>query len=82
MKERVLAVAADAEASRLRGELTALRRKYEAALGQLDREKQARENLTALAGVKAKKISRARPAGKRPEATAILVCSEIGRAHV
>lgn len=76
MRDRVIAVAADAEASRLRGELTALRKKYEVALGQLEREKQARENLTALAGVKSKKISRARPAGKRPEATAILVCSD------
>lgn len=76
MKERIVAIAADAEASRLRGELTALRKKYEAALGQIDREKQARENLTALAGVKSKKITRSRPAGKRPEATAILVCSD------
>jgi len=76
LKDRVVAVTADAEASRLRGELTALRKKYEVALGQLDREKQTRENLTALAGVKSKKITRAKPAGKRPEATAILVCSD------
>lgn len=71
-----MAVAADAEASRLRGELTALRKKYEAALGQLDREKQAHESLTALAGVKPKKIGRAKARGKRPEATAILVTSD------
>lgn len=76
MKDRIVAVAADAESSRLRAELTALRKKYEVALGQLDREKQATANLAALAGVKSKKISRARPAGKRPEATAILVCSD------
>jgi len=72
----MVAVTADAEASRLRGELTALRKKYEMALGQLDREKQTRENLAALAGVKSKKITRAKAGGKRPEATAILVLSD------
>ena len=77
MKDRVVAVAADAEAARLRGELTALRKKYEAALGQLDREKQAHESLTSLAGIKPKKIARSRAVGgKRPEATAILVLSD------
>ena len=53
-----------------------MRRKYEAALGALDKEKQAHESLTALAGVKPKKIGRAKSSGKRPEATAILVCSD------
>ena len=77
LKDRVVAVAADAEAARLRGELTALRKKYEAALGQLDREKQAHESLTSLAGIKPKKIARSRSeGGKRPEATAILVLSD------
>jgi len=76
MKDRVIAVAADAEASRLRGELSALRKKYEAALGQLEREKQAHESLTALAGVRPKKIGRAKSGGSRPDATAILVCSD------
>lgn len=76
MKDRVISVAADAEASRLRGELTALRKKYEAALKQLDHEQKSRESLTALSGVKSRKISRARPSGKRAEATAILVCSD------
>lgn len=76
LKDRVIAVAADAEASRLRGELTVMRKKYEAALGALDKEKQAHESLTALAGVKPKKIGRAKSSGKRPEATAILVCSD------
>jgi hypothetical protein len=75
-EDRLFSVAADAEAARLRGELTALRKKYESALGQIEKEKQARESLAALAGVKSKKISRKRAAGKRPEATAILVCSD------
>ena len=76
LKDRIATVAADAEASRLRGELTVMRKKYEAALGALDKEKQAHESLTALAGVKPKKIGRAKSSGKRPEATAILVCSD------
>jgi hypothetical protein len=76
LKERIVAVNADAEASRLRSELTALRKKYDAALHQLEQERQATSNLKALAGVGTKKINRKRPAGKRPEATAILVCSD------
>lgn len=76
LKDRVVAVAADAEAARLRGELTALRKKYDAALGALEREKQAHESLTSLAGIKPRKIARSRAAGRRPEATAILVCSD------
>lgn len=76
LKDRVVAVAADAEAARLRGELTALRKKYDAALGALEREKQAHESLTSLAGIKPRKIARSRASGRRPEATAILVCSD------
>lgn len=76
MKDRIVAVTADAEAVRLRGELTALRKKYEAALGELEREKQASQNITGLAGIKPKRIARARARGKRPEATAVLVLSD------
>lgn len=77
MKDRVVAVAADAEASRLRGELTGLRKKYEASLKQLEAEKQATANLTALAGIKPKKLARApKASGSRPEATAVLVLSD------
>jgi hypothetical protein len=74
--ERHLDVARDASNSRLRDELASLKRKYDASLKQLDAEKAAVANLTALANVKPKKISRARAAGKRPEATAVLVCSD------
>jgi hypothetical protein len=76
MSDRVVAVAADAEAARLRGEISDLRKKYSAALAQIEREKQARESITALAGVKTRKITRTRRGGKRPDATAILVCSD------
>jgi len=74
--ERHLDVARDASNSRLRDELASLKKKYDSALKQLDAEKAAVANLTALANVKPKKISRSRPAGKRPEATAVLVCSD------
>lgn len=76
LKDRIVAVNADAEASRLRGELTALRKKYEASLQQLEQERKATENLKALANIGTKKLSRKRPAGKRPEATAVLVLSD------
>ena len=74
--ERHLDVARDASNSRLRDELASLKKKYDSALKQLDAEKAAVANLTALANVKPKKIARSRPAGKRPEATAVLVCSD------
>lgn len=74
--ERHLDVARDADNSRLRDELSTLKKKYDAALKQLDAEKAAVANLTALANVKPKRIDRRRPKGKRPEATAILVCSD------
>lgn len=76
LKARIVAVNADAEASRLRGELTALRKKYDAAIHELEREREASSNLKALANIGTKKLSRKRPAGKRPEATAVLVLSD------
>lgn len=76
LKERVVAVNADAEAARLRGELTALRKKYDAALHELQAEREATESFRSLAGIKAKPISKNRPKAKRPEATAVLVLSD------
>ena len=74
--ERHLEVARDADNSRLRDELSSLKRKYESALKQLDAARQRNDRLTALSGVGTKKISRKRPAGDRPEATAVLVLSD------
>lgn len=74
--QRHLDVARDADNSKLRDELSALRKKYDAALKQLDAEKAAVANLTALSNVKPKKLTSSRHKGKRPEATAILVCSD------
>jgi len=74
--ERHLDVARDASNSRLRDELASLKRKYDASLKQLDAEKAAVANLTALSDVAPKKIVRSRPRGKRPEATAVLILSD------
>jgi hypothetical protein len=76
MKNEVIAIAADAEAARLRDELSAMKKKYLAALKQLEAEQAAVRNLTSLAGVRAKRIPRAKAAGKRPEATVVLVVSD------
>lgn len=74
--ERHLDVARDASNSRLRDELASLKRKYDASLKQLDAEKAAVANLTALSDVAPKRIARSRPRGKRPEATAVLILSD------
>lgn len=74
--DEVVRVAADAEARKLRSELTALRRKYEAAHAELDALKQANATLTSLRGVKSKRISTRRPRGPRPHATAVLLLSD------
>ena len=69
-------VKTDAEAARLRSEISSLKKKYDAALHQLEAERQRTDRLKALSGVGTKKISRKRPAGGRPEATAVLVLSD------
>lgn len=71
-----MSVASDAEAARLRAELSSVKKKYAAALEQLSREQDAVANLTALSGIGARKIKRARPPRSSSEATAILVCSD------
>lgn len=76
LADRVVTLAADAESSRLRGELAAMKKKYAAALEQLSREQDAVANLTALAGVGAKKIAKGRPKQGASEATAVLVLSD------
>lgn len=70
------AVKSDAEAARLRSELSSLKKKYDSALKQLDAERQRSDRIRALSGVGTKKIARTRRAGARPEATAILVLSD------
>jgi hypothetical protein len=74
--ERQVDIQRDADSARLKSELSSLKKKYDAALHHLEAEKAAVANLTALANVKSKRIDSRRPKGKRPEATAILVCSD------
>ena len=75
-KEQIIAVAADADAARLRAELSSLKKKYATALEQLDAERAATQNFKSLAGMKARPIGRKRSKQKRPEATAVLVLSD------
>ena len=74
--ERQVEISRDAEAARLRAELKSLRSKYDQALHRLEHERQAGENIKALAGVGTKQISRKRPKHAKAEATAVLVCSD------
>lgn len=74
--DAVFAVAADSENRKLRDELTATKRRYEAAIAELQKTQKSVEAITQLAGVKAKKISVRRAAKGRPPATAILLCSD------
>lgn len=71
-----LDVAREADNTRLKDELTVLKKKYLAALEQLSAEREAVKNLTALKGIKSKAIPRGRAKQARPEATAVLVLSD------
>lgn len=72
----VSAIAADGATSRLREELAATKRKYAAALRELDAARAANNAMSQLRGIKKRKYSQKKPAGKRPEATAVLVLSD------
>lgn len=74
--DKIAAHTVDGEARRLRAELTALRKKYDAALAELQESSAALSTMTALKSVKPKKYKSARPKGRRPEATAVLVLSD------
>jgi hypothetical protein len=76
LKDRVVSVAADAEAARLRHELASVKKKYATALEHLSREQDAVANLTSLSGIREKKISRAKVRSNKSEATAVLVLSD------
>jgi hypothetical protein len=76
LKERVVSVAADAEAARLRHELASVKKKYATALERLSREQDAVANLTSLSGIREKKIPRAKIRSNKSEATAVLVLSD------
>lgn len=71
-------LAADAEAARLRAELASYRKRYAAALAQIDRERGRADALASLQGISGTTAPR-RPAGKakRHAATAVLMLSDV-----
>lgn len=74
--DAIFSVAADADQRKLREELAAVKRKYDAALIELAKANKSVETLTQLSRTKPKKISVKRSAKGRPPATAILLCSD------
>lgn len=77
--ERVAELRRDAEAARLREELAATKRKYEAALRQIDADKARIDTLTGLQDIrqpKPLKPVKSKKAGKNP-ATMIVLLSDI-----
>ena len=67
----------DSEAARLRGELTALRKKYEVAIKSLDAERERTQSLTALRGI-APRGARLRGRSRRKHrATMLLMVSDV-----
>lgn len=72
-------LASDAEIARLRSEVATYRKRYTAALAQIDRERERADALGSLQGIQATKRGKAKPAGKRTKhaATAILMLSDV-----
>lgn len=71
-------LATDAELARLRSEVASYRKRYTAALAQIDRERERADALGSLQGIKATK--RSKPTAKRRarhDATAILMLSDV-----
>jgi len=71
-------LATDAELARLRSEVASYRKRYTAALAQIDRERERADALGSLQGIKATK--RSKPPAKRRarhDATAILMLSDV-----
>lgn len=75
--EQISQVAQDAEASRLRDELSLLRRKYRVALEVIETERQARGVAASLKGLKGKPLPAKASRKKRAQATAILALSDL-----
>lgn len=69
-------VRADAELAKLRGEVAALRSRYDFALRQIDAERQRATALAGLAGVKARLLPRGRRPARPNTATAVVVLSD------
>lgn len=73
-KERL---ASDAEIARLRSEVASYRKKYAAALEQIDRERERGDSLTSLRGVPAVRLAGRKRSRTKHSATAILMLSDV-----
>lgn len=69
-------IAFDIEKSKLKAELDDAKRLYKNALSELAREREAVASLYSLRGIKPAKIPARKSRSGRPEATAVLVCSD------
>lgn len=72
-------LAADAELSRLRAELASYRKRYDAALRQIDRERERADALVSLQGISGKPLTKTVKGRKRARhsATAVLMLSDV-----
>ena len=77
LAEQAMQVAHDAEAARLRGELSALRLKYKAALQEIARAKAAVELTDSLKNVTGKPLPAKKARKKKPQASVILALSDL-----
>lgn len=76
--ERQIDIAKDAEAARLRDELTTLRRKYDLALKQIDASKARADAIVGLQGVTAAKpLPKLRRSGRKNSATMMVLISDV-----
>lgn len=76
--DREIDIAKDAEAARLRDELTTMRRKYDAALRQLDAAKAKSDQIVGLQGIRsAKKLKSLKKSGGKNPATMMVLVSDV-----
>jgi hypothetical protein len=71
-------LATDAELARLRSELASYRKRYTAALEQIDRERERADSLVSLRGIKAQRLPLTKAVkGKLHPATMVLLISDV-----
>lgn len=70
-------LAADAELARLRAELASYRKRYDAALRQIDRERERADALVSLKGMSSRRPLTKAVKGKKHDATMVVLLSDI-----
>ena len=71
-------LASDAELARLRAELASYRKRYTAALAQIDRERERADSLTSLQGIKpVRQKAASKKAAKKHAASVVLMLSDV-----